>query len=197
MTPGIATGLTLCALSFPLAAAPEHFTIDPAHTVPAFEVSRFAISDLRGQFRGATGSITLDRDTRTGSITIEIDASSVSIASSWFDPVLKGEDFFDIEHYPRLGYRADRLEFEGERPVRADGELTLRGVTRPVTLELREFACANRQPAPRTTCAADIIARISRAAFGMTAYRGLIGDEVRLMIQVEAVKRNSLATPGG
>ena len=197
MTRRIAAGLALCALCLPLAAAPEHFTIDPVHTVPSFEVSRFAIPALRGHFARVTGHISLDLEARTGSIAIEIDATSVSIGRGWFDSLIKGEDFFDIAQYPRLGFRAERLEFEGDRPVRAEGELTLRGVTHPVTLELRQFACGRRDPAPRIICAADIFARISRSAFGMTSYAAFVGDEVRLMIQVEAVKQGPLANTGG
>jgi polyisoprenoid-binding protein YceI len=197
VTRWIAAGLSLCALSFPLAAAPEHFMIDPAHTVPSFEVSRFAIPALRGHFEHVTGRISLDREARSGSIAIEIDATSVSIGRGWFNSLIKGEDFFDIAQYPRLRFRAERLEFEGDRPVRAEGELTLRGVTHPVSLELRHFACARKDPAPRMTCAADIFARISRSAFGMTSYAAFVGDEVRLMIQVEAVKQGPLANAGG
>lgn len=70
-------------------------------------------------------------------------------------------------------------------------------MTHPVALELRHFACSPRDPASRTTCGAGIFARISRSAFGMTSYTGFIGDEVRLMIQVEAVKQGPLAVPGG
>jgi polyisoprenoid-binding protein YceI len=187
-----AAALWLCTLSFPLAAAPEHFTIDPAHTATAFEVSRFGISSLRGHFENVTGSISLDRESRTGAIAIEIDATTVDIGSRWFDPELKGEDFFDTARHPRLWYRAGRLEFEGGAPVRAVGDLTLRGVSHPVILELRGFACSRHEAPPRTTCVAGILGRISRSAFGMTSFRGFLGDEVRLMIQVEAVKHNPL-----
>jgi polyisoprenoid-binding protein YceI len=197
VTRRIAAGLSLCALCLPLAAAPEHFTLDPVRTVPSFEVSRFAIPPLRGHFAHVTGHISLDREARTGSIAIEIDATSVSIGRGWFDSLIKGEDFFDIAQYPRLRFRAERLEFEGDRPVRAEGQLTLRGVTHPVTLELRQFACARTDSAPRMTCAADIFARISRSAFGMTSYAAFVGDEVRLMIQVEAVKQGPVANTGG
>jgi polyisoprenoid-binding protein YceI len=182
-------GLGLCVLSFSLAAAPEHFAIDPAHTATTFEVSRFGISALRGHFQNVTGSISIDRESHTGSIAIEIDATTVGIGTLWFDPELKGEDFFDITRHPRLWYHADRLEFEGERPVRATGELTLRGVSNPVVLELRHFGCSRKEPASRTTCGAEIFGRISRSAFGMRSYTGFIGDEVRLMIQVEAVRQ--------
>ena len=197
MTWRIGAGLSLCALSFTLAAAEERFAIDPAHTVPAFEVSRFAIPPLRGQFGATSGSITLDRDTHTGSLSIEIDASSVTIGRGWFDSLAKGEDFFDVSQHPRLTYRAERLEFEGDRPARARGLLTLRGVTHPLTLELRQFACARKDASPRSTCSAEIFGRISRAAFGMTSFTAFLDDEVRLTIQVEAVKQAPLANPGG
>jgi polyisoprenoid-binding protein YceI len=191
----MAATLPFLAFCPSLGAAPEHFTIDPARTVPGFEVSRLGIAPLRGRFRDVSGSISLDVGSRAGSIAIEIDATSVGVGRGWFDALIKGEDFFDIARYPRVAFRADRLHFEGEVPVRAEGELTLRGVTHPVTLELRHFTCARGDAAPRTTCTADIFARISRSAFGMTRYSGLVADEVRLTIQVEAVAQVPLRYP--
>ena len=197
MTRGIAAGLSLCAISFQGAASPEHFTIVPAHTVPSYEVSRFALPPLQGRFERVTGSISLDSAARTGAIAIEIDATTVSIGRGWFDDILKGEDFFDVAHHPRVRFRSSRLDFEDERPVRAEGELTLRGATRPLTLELRQFACVRPEPPAHVTCAAQIAGRISRSAFGMTSYSGFIDDEVRLTIQVEAERQASPANSGG
>lgn len=183
MTRGIAAGLSLCALCLQAAASPESFAIVPAHTVPAYEVSRLALPALRGRFERVTGSITLDAEARTGAIAIEIDATTATIGFGWFDDVLKGEDFFDVAHHPRVAFRSSRFEFEGERPVRAEGQLTLRGETRALTLELRRFACT------RAACSAEILGRISRSAYGMTSYAALIDDEVRLIFQVEAVRQ--------
>lgn len=197
MIRGAAAGLALCTLSFSLAAAPEHFAIDPARTTTAFEVSRFALPALHGRFAHVTGSISLDREARSGAIAIEIDATSATIGYGWFDPELKGEDFFDVARHPRLTYRAERMEFDGDRPVRAAGTLTLRGATHPVILELQKFDCAPRDAVARIHCNAAILARISRATFGMTAYSHFIKDEVRLMIDVDAVKQAPKAAPGG
>jgi polyisoprenoid-binding protein YceI len=188
VTRRIAAVLSICVLSLPLAAAPEHFRIDPAHTMPAFEVARLAIPPLHGHFEQVTGSISLDVAARTGSIDIAIDATTVSVGRGWFDDMVKGEDFFDVARFPRIRFRSERLEFEGDVPVRAEGVLTLRGVTHRVPLELRHFACARGDPAPRTTCAAEIVARISRSAFGMTGYSTFVADEVRLTIPVKAVE---------
>ena len=183
MTRGIAAGLSLCALCLQAAASPESFAIVPAHTVPSYEVSRLALPALRGRFERVTGSIMLDTEARTGAIAIEIDATTATIGFGWFDEVLKGEDFFDAARHPRVTFRSSRFEFEGERPVRAEGQLTLRGETRPLALELRRFACT------RAACSAEIFGRISRAAFGMTSFGAIIDDEVRLTFQVEAVRQ--------
>jgi polyisoprenoid-binding protein YceI len=114
---------------------------------------------------------------------------------------LRGEDFFDVARYPRLSFRADRLVFDHGVPASAQGELTLLGVTRPVALLINHFACTRKPFLIRTTCGADIVATISRAAFGMTSYAAFIGDEVRLVIQIEAVKEEPSAPasnpPGG
>jgi polyisoprenoid-binding protein YceI len=74
-----------------------------------------------------------------------------------------------------------------ERPFRAEGELTMLGVTRPVQLSVERFGCTVRPPATRRTCGADMVTTISRAAFGMTGYAAIIGDEVRLELQFEAI----------
>ena len=97
--------------------------------------------------------------------------------------------------YPRLSFRADRLVFDHGVPASAQGELTLLGVTRPVALLINHFACTRKPFLIRTTCGADIVATISRAAFGMTSYAAFIGDEVRLVIQIEAVKEEQLPPP--
>ena len=195
MTRGIAAGLVLGAFSLALSAAPEHFTIVPERTVPVYEVSRFALPPLHGRFERVSGGISLDAEAHEGSISIEIDATTASIGRGWFDDLLRGEDFFDVARFPRVRFRASRLEFEGDRPVRAAGELTLRGTTLPLTLELRRFACAPGAAPRSATCAAEIVGRISRSAYGMTSYAGLIGDEVRLMIRVEAARDAPLPTP--
>jgi polyisoprenoid-binding protein YceI len=194
------TGLRLVAFALaaalpPAHGAPENFTIDPAHTMPHFEVSHLGISTQRGRFERTRGHIALDREAGAGSILIEIDAASATTGSPMLDATLRGEDFFDVEHFPRLVFKAERLAFDSGSPVRAEGELILLGVTRPVTLQIRHFACTRKPLLVRTTCGADIVAAISRSAFGMKSYAAWIGDEVRLLIQVEAVRQEPIPEP--
>jgi polyisoprenoid-binding protein YceI len=188
----ITMALALAASTAASAAAPEIFIIDSTHTFPTFEVSHLGISTQRGRFDHTTGRITLDRVARSGSISIEIDAGSVSTGSPKLDIALRGEDFFNAEKFPRLNFHSDKLVFENGEPVRAEGELTLLGVTKPVTLKLLKFACTNKPFLVRTTCGTDLLTAISRSSFGMTAWPMFIGDEVRLEIQVEAVKQEPI-----
>jgi polyisoprenoid-binding protein YceI len=193
--PGRLAGLVLVAAALPAQGALEHFAIDPVHTMPYFEVSHLGISTQRGRFERTAGHISLDREAGSGNILIDIDARSVTTGSPRLDTTVRGEDFFDVERFPRLVFKADRVTFENGAPVRAEGELTLLGVTRPVTLHMRHFACTRKPLLVRTTCGADAAATISRSAFGMGSYAGFIGDEVRLVIQVEAVKQEPVAEP--
>lgn len=185
----------LCAGCGSAWAAVEIYRIDPAHTHPGFEISHLGISTQRGRFDRTTGNIALDREAGTGSVAIEIDATSISTGTPLLDTALRGEDFFDVARHPRLSFHAERIAFDHGVPASAQGELTLLGVTRPVALLIDRFACTRKPFLIRTTCGADIVATISRSAFGMTSYATFIGDEVRLVIQIEAVKEEPAPAP--
>lgn len=179
-------------------AAPERFAVDPAHTFPSFEVSHLGISTTRGRFERTRGEMTFDEATQRGSIVIEIEAARVTTGNAMVDSWLRSEDFFDVERHPRIRFQAARFAAAAERPFRAEGELTLLGATRPVALVVERFGCTLHPPLARKVCGADIVTTISRAAFGMTGYSGLIGDEVRLEIQFEAAAEETTApVPGG
>jgi len=176
-------------------AAPETYVVDPSHTFPSFRVAHLDISTQRGRFDRTRGNITLDRDAASGSIAIEIDAAAVSTGNPRLDAALRGEDFFDVERHPRIAFRSTRVQFERGEPARIEGELTLLGVTRPVALQVERFACTLKPFLVRTTCGADVSGLISRSAFGMKSYAAFVGDEVRLEIQVEAIKEEKPAEP--
>lgn len=176
-------------------AGPESFVVDPSHTFASFRVAHLDISTQRGRFDRTRGNIMLDRDAASGSIDIEIDAAAVSTGNPKLDAALRGEDFFDVERHPRIAFRSTRVEFERGEPARIEGELTLLGVTRPVALKVERFACTLKPFLVRTTCGADVSGLISRSAFGMKSFAAFVGDEVRLDIQVEAVRQEKAAEP--
>lgn len=183
-----------------LAAAPalaqvERFAVDPGHTTPSFAITHLGISTQRGRFERTAGRIEIDRERGTGRIEIDIDAASVSTGNRALDAVLKGEDFFHVERHPRIAFRAEALDFESGILRRARGELTLAGRTQPVTLSVERFGCTRLPFLVRTTCGADVATVIRRSAFGLTAWSGFVGDEVKLEIQVEAIREEAAAEP--
>ena len=181
--------------ALPALAAQEEFVVEPGHTFSQFGVSHLGISTQRGRLGRATGRIVLDREAGTGSIDVEIDARSASTGNPALDAVVRGEDYLDAERFPTITFRSRRVAFEGGVPRRASGELTLAGRTRPVELEVVRFGGTRLPFLVRTTCGADAVASVRRSEFGMTAHAGLVGEEVRLEIQVEAVRQEPAAEP--
>lgn len=185
----------LALLAAPALAATEEFVVESAHTYPTFEVSHLGISTQRGRFDRSSGRILMDRPAGTGMIDILIDATTVSTGNRALDAVLKGEDFFNVERFPAMTFRANSLVFEGDVPKRAKGDFTLLGVTRPVEVSVVRFGCTRLPFLVRLTCGADVVASLKRSDFGMTSYSAFVGDEVMIEIQIEAVKQEPEAQP--
>ncbi len=180
--------LLLAALAAPAVAAPATYAIDPNHTFPVFEVDHLGFSTQRGRFNKTEGRIVLDLAARQGAVEVSIDAASIDMGSAKWSENMRGENYFNTAVHPTIAFRAERLVFDGERPAAAEGSLTLLGVTRPVVLTISRFRCAAHPLNKRETCGADIVATLKRSDFGMTKYIPSVGDEVRLLIAVEAFR---------
>lgn len=180
--------LALAAVTAPALAAPAGYTIDPNHTFPVFEVDHLGFSTQRGRFNKTSGRITLDTAARQGSVDVTIDATSIDMGFAKWNDNMRGENYFNTDAHPTITFKADRLVFDGERPVSAEGSLTMLGVTKPVTLSINRFRCAPHPLNKRETCGADVVATLKRSEFGMTKYIPSVGDEVRLLIAVEAFR---------
>jgi polyisoprenoid-binding protein YceI len=188
--------LCASATASPARAEPEQYTIDPAHTFPQFEIDHLGYSRHRGRFNRTTGRLVLDRVAKTGSVEVAIDAKSVDTGDEKLETILKTDAFFDVEKHPVLTFRSTSMQFDGDRPVAVDGELTLLGVSRPVRLELDHFRCGLVLIGLRYVCGANATTRFQRSAFGMDRYINFgVGDEVRVTIQIEAQRDAPPATP--
>jgi len=182
-----------CALLLSLGAnaAVEHYTIDPNHTYPSFEAPHIAgISLWRGKFDRSSGTVTLDRAARTGTINITIDTSSIDFGHEKMNNHAKSADMFDVEKFPSATYEGSSIEFSGDTPVAVHGKLTLHGVTRPVDLKIASFKCIMHPMLKREVCGADASTEIDRTEFGI-GYgipQSIPDGKVRLAIQVEALK---------
>lgn len=178
--------LLLCA-SLPALSA-ESFVLDPGHTFPSFEIRHQGISTMRGKFNRSQGRVVLDPQGQGSAIEVSVDASSGDTGHDGLNQKLLGSSFFNTARFPEIRFSSNNLEFVDGKPVRALGNLTLLGVTRPVTLEIRDYACTLQFLTRRPMCGADIHAVIKRSDFGMNYAIPLIGDEVKLAIEVEGFR---------
>ncbi|HNQ03266.1 MAG TPA: YceI family protein [Thiobacillaceae bacterium] len=181
------------ALLWPLsctvtAQAVERFTLDPTHTFPSFEIRHQGISTMRGKFTRTKGQVVLDPLGQENRIEVSVDASSVDTGMDNLDQILRGGSFFNVAQYPEVRFSATQIEFREGRPVLARGQLTLLGQTRPMELEIRDYACTKHFLTRRSMCGADVHGVLRRAEYGMTAWIPLVGDEVRLAIEVEGFR---------
>lgn len=175
------------ALAAPVYAA-DSYTVDPRHTWPQYEIMHLGFSTQRGRFNETTGKILLDRAARTGSVEITINTASIDTGLAKWDEHMRSEDFFNTAKYPAMTFKADSIRFNGAEPASIPGQLTLLGVTQPVTLEVTHFGCGPHPINKKEVCGADAHTTIKRSAFGMTKYLPGIGDDVKLVINIEAFK---------
>ncbi len=176
------------SLSTTAFAAPETYVIDGKHTLPRFEYSHFGYSTQLSRFDNASGKIILDRAAKTGSVDVVIDAKSVNTGSALFNEHIQGEDFFDTAKYPSITFKSNSLKFDGDKLVAVEGKLTVKGVTKPVTLNVTSFQCMPHPMLKKDACGANATAKIKRSEFNAGKYAPNVGDEVTLVIPVEAIK---------
>ena len=176
------------AAALPAFAEVETYTVDPNHTFPAFEIGHFGFSFQRGRFNKTSGKVTLDTDARRGSADIVIDTSSVDTGHAKLEEHLRSEEFFNTAKYPQMTFKSTNLAFQGDKVASAAGDLTINGVTRPVTLKAEYFNCAPHPMLKKKACGADFTATIKRSEFGIKTFLPVLADEVKLRINVEAIK---------
>ena len=183
--------VTLACFSLFLSAAAwaaDTYTVDSNHTLPLFEVNHLGFSTQRGRFDHATGKISLDLGQQTGAVEFSIDAGSINMGQPKWNEHMKSADFFNVAQFPTITYRSSRLIFADSKPVAAEGELTLLGITKPVRLKIEHFICGENPIVKKALCAADIETTLQRSAFGMTKYLPGVSDAVQVRVPVEAFK---------
>ena len=188
---GACAGLALAAVASTAttaSAAPVTYVVDPAHTYPSFEADHMGLSVWRGKFNQSAGTVTLDKAAGQGSVDITIEVGSIDFGLELMNTTAHATELFDVAKYPQARYRGQLGGFVNGAPTRVDGELTLHGATRPVTLLLNRFKCMPHPLLKRELCGADALTTIQRDAFGIDAGKDYGFDmAVTLRIQVEAV----------
>jgi polyisoprenoid-binding protein YceI len=176
-------------------AAPETFTLDPYHTLPYFSVDHLGLSTVIGRFDKSTGKVTFDRAAKTGSVEMVIPTATVTTGDAdkgsrprSRDEHLRTSDFFNVAEFPQMTFKSTRVHFTGENPSSVDGDLTLLGVTKPLTLTILRFKCNPASGNNKERCGGDATGKFKRTDFGMKTGVPNVGDEITLTIAFEGNK---------
>lgn len=173
-------------------AAPTTYQVDPMHTFPSFEFSHMGISVWRGRFNKTTGTVTMDRAARTGTVELSIDPASIDFGLDLMDEKARGEDFLDVAKHQTAGYKG-KLIFEGDTLRAVDGQVTLMGRTKPLRLVVNSFKCIPHPLTKKEICGADVEGEMNWGDWGMKASQWGQGEagRTKLRIQVEGAASDS------
>ena len=186
----LSAALVLAAVAAaPALAAPETFVVDGTHTFPRFSYSHFGYSTQLSRFDKTTGTVVFDKAARTGAVDIVIDTKSVNTGYGTFNEHIQGEDFLDTARYPTATFKSTKVVFDGDKPAKVEGNLTLKGVTRPVTLTVTDFKAAPHPMLKKDAIGANAWTVVKRSEFNAGKYAPNVGDEVRIDIAIEAIKQ--------
>ena len=187
--------LNLAALAFALTAAtsavaaPETYNLDANHTYPSFSYSHFGLSTQLSGFDKTTGTVTLDKAAKTGAVDVVIDMKSVNTGSALFNGHIQGEDFLDTGKFPTAAFKSTKVVFDGDKPASIEGNLTIKGVTKPVTLKVNHFMNMAHPMLKRDAIGANASTVIKRSEFNAGKYAPNVGDDVTITIAMEAIKQ--------
>ena len=170
-------------------ALAQSYSVEPNHTYPSFEAPHLGISFWRGKFTKSAGKINIDRAAKSGDLKIDIDTASVDFGHPKMNEHARSKDFFNAEAHPKITYVGKFSKFNGDAPAEVQGELTMNGITKPVTLTINSFKCIDHPMLKREACGADVSASLNRRDFNMTYLAPTeAAGAVKLAIQVEAIK---------
>ncbi len=171
----------------------ERFSVEPSYSMVTWEVRHFATSTTRGRFQIRGGQIVLDKSGKQADVSVDLDIASVSTGLPEFDESLRGPRFFDVAQFPDARFEGRTLRYEGDRLIEVSGEMTLRGQTHPLTLRTSGIRCYVHPLRGGEYCGGDFEGTISRGRYGMNFGWPFVGDNVRLLIQIEGMRAPAAA----
>jgi len=180
----LATGLATPAL-----AAPETYVIDPTHTFARFSYDHFGLSTQLSRFDKTSGTVVLDKEAKTASVDVVIDTTSVDTGYATFNEHIQAPDFLDTAQFPTATFKSTKVDFAGDQPTAIHGNLTIKGITRPVTLTVKRYVNMPHPMLKKDAIGADATTVIKRSDFNASKYAPNVGDEVTISVALEAVKQ--------
>jgi polyisoprenoid-binding protein YceI len=184
------------ALSLPAGAATSEWKIDPQHSSAQFSVRHMAISTVRGAFSKVNGSVLLDdKDITKSTVNVAIDVSTVDTREPDRDNDLRSDKFFDVAHFPTMTFKSKKVEQVAPGKLKVTGDLTIRGATKEVVLDVEGPTAPVKDPWGNVRAAATATSKVNRQDFGVkwnaTLDNGgvVVGDDVNLTIDAEMIKQ--------
>ena len=168
-------------------AAPKTYAADPTHTVARFSYNHLGFSTQLSRFNTTKAEVSLDQQAKQASVNVTIDMKSVDTGVAAFDEHIQAADFLDTAKFPTATFKSTRVVFEGDKPARIEGNLTIRGVTKPVTLTVTSFQAAQHPMLKKDAIGANAYTVIKRSDFVAAKYVPAVSDEVRIDVAIEAI----------
>ena len=183
----LATLTALVAFAAAAQAAPETYVIDNSQTASQFSYRALGLSSQTHRFEKISGKVVFDHVAKTGSADVMIDATSVNTGNSLLNEHIQAADFFDTANHPAIIFKSTRMTLDGEQPSMS-GNLTIKGVTRPVTLAVSTFQCMQDPTFKLESCGAQASVTIRRSDFNMGKHAFLVSNDITLNLAIKAVK---------
>lgn len=180
----------LIVFAAPALAAPETYVIDNSHTASLFSFKYLGVGSQNNRFEKTSGKVMLDPATKTGSVEVTIDATSVNTGHTLFNEYIQAAGFFDTANHPTITFKSSSLALEGNQ-MSVVGDLTIKGITRPVTLAITQFQCGLHPMLKTETCNAAATVTVKRSDFNMGKYALLASNNVTLNLVIQAVKEQA------
>jgi polyisoprenoid-binding protein YceI len=186
----VAAVTIVLATATPAQAAEETYSIDTNHTHATFAFQHLGFSTFHGKVPARRGTVVIDREARTGRVEVEFDPNAVATGVPKFDEHLRSPDFFEVAKHPTATFKSSRMTFDDKgTPKTVVGDLTIKGISKPVTLQVNSFNCGNHPMAKVPACGANASASIKRSDYAMAFALPAVPDEIKLEIEVEAMKK--------
>ena len=170
-------------------AAPQTYVVEGTHTFPRFSYSHFGYSTQLSRFDKTTGTVVFDAEGKTGSVDIVIDMTSVNTGFADFNGHIQGEDFLDTAKFPKATFKSTKVVYQDGKPTSIDGQLTIKGVTKPVTLTVSAFQAMPHPMLKKAALGANAWTVIKRSEFNAGKFAPYVGDDVRIDIAIEAIQQ--------
>ena len=168
-------------------ATPVSYTVDSTHTFPRFSYSHFGYSTQISSFGKTTGTVVFDAQAKTGAVDIVIDTTTVNTGFADFNGHIQGEDFLDTAKFPKATFKSTKVVFEGDKPASIEGQLTIKGGTKPVMLTVTSFQATPHPMMKVPAMGANAFVTIKRSEYNAGKYAPYVGDDVRIDIAIEAM----------